>query len=108
MAHDEGSVRFQRPRLAGDEAMRQHMRAMRKGMRTMEKSTIEAKIAEHEQAIERAKQMLQGMQEQAQTIQTDLVRRQGAVIALRDLIGQPPPQPTPALEEPRIIQPNGA
>lgn len=115
MAHDEGSVRAITPRLTGDEAMRQHMRAMRKAMATMEKSTIETKIAEHEKAIEHAKQVLQGMQEQANTIQTDVVRRQGAIVALRELIGQwtaqPEGNPIEAMAQPLespLIHPNGA
>lgn len=91
--------------LPSDERMRQHMR----GVRKMEKEQIRAKIAEHEQAIDRAKQMLAGMQEQANTISTDIMRRQGAVIALRELVGDVAPVAAPEPQpEPLIVQPNGA
>lgn len=76
----------------------------------MDKDQIRVKIAEHEQAIARAKEMLQGLQDQANTISTDLVRRQGAVIALRELVGDVAPvaQPEPAPQNLIEVPPNGA
>ncbi len=81
-------------RLASDEAMRQHMRAMRKafkeGSRPM-KETLEAKMQEHQDAIAKAKAMAHGLQEQMQGLMTDVVRREGAIMALRELLSADAP-----------------
>ncbi len=89
-------------RLHGDEAMRQHARRMRKAMKEMAMvDKLKEKIAEHETAIARNQQVAQGLQQQLQTLAVDVERRQGAIMALRELMGPqvpaevPPPTETP-------------
>ena len=91
--------------IRGDEALRQAARAMRKARKgPAMRETIQAKIEEHQASIAQAKQMAQQFQEQLQGIMTDIVRREGAVMSLRELLGTLPAPIAPVPDQP----PSGA
>ena len=64
---------------------------------------IRAAIAEHEQSITKARELAQGYQEKLQTLAVDVERRQGAIMALRQLLSAEP-VPVPAADLPESAE----